>query len=127
VLTEWSTPGQRWQRIALALMSPLAGAAVWMWWGAALHGAAAILLSITAFLFGVLSFAPVYRAWMAFGERANRIVVGFLFLVIYAVIVPIFSLLRLGDRFGIRGQTRRSFWVERPRREESVESMLRMG
>jgi hypothetical protein len=124
---EWFSPGQRWQRVAFGVLLP---AEIWLvsrWWGASLHGALPVLLGIATFLFGVLSFAPLYRAWLAFGERANRVVIGLLFALIYALVVPLFSLVRLSDRLGLRGRSQRSFWVTRRQPDDTVESMLRMG
>ena len=120
-------PGQRWQRIAFALLLPLEAWVVSLWWGASLHGAIPIALGIATFFFGVLSSAPLYRAWMAFGERANRVVVGLLFSLIYGLVVPLFFFVRLQDRLGMRRRGRRSFWVERRQPDDTVEAMLRMG
>ena len=120
-------PGQRWQRITFVVLLPLEALVLWLWWGASLHGAVAIALGIATFFFGVLSSAPLYRAWMAFGERTNRVVVGVLFLLIYAAVVPLFSFVRFQDRLGMRRADRRSFWVERRQPDDTIESMLRMG
>jgi len=126
-MQDWSAPGQRWQRIALVLLLPVAGWSVWRWWGGSLHGAAALVLSIATFLFVVLSFEALHRGWMAFGERANRVMVGLLFALIYTFVVPLFSLVRLKDRLRMGGGGRRSFWVERAPSDDTLESMLRLG
>jgi hypothetical protein len=55
------------------------------------------------------------------------VVIGLLFALIYALVVPLFSLVRLPDRLGLQGRGRRSFWVERRQPDDTVESMLRMG
>lgn len=127
-MSEWLEPGKRWQRVALAVTAPLAVLAAARWWTGGLHGGLALAAGIVAFLLAVLSFPPVYRAWESFGEAANRVVVGAVFLAVYVAVVPLFSLIRLNDRLGLRARSRRaSFWVERRQPEDSIESMLRMG
>lgn len=127
-MEEWFEPGQRWQRFALAALLPFEGWIVSLWWSAQLHGAVPVALGIATFFFAVLSFPPLYRRWMAFGERANRVVVGGIFFVIYAVVVPLFFFVRFKAGFRSRSpQGRRSFWIQRRQPEDSVEAMLRMG
>jgi len=122
------TPGRLWQRLAFAVLLPLAIWAIYGWWTASLHGAVATVLGVAAFMTGVLSSAAVFRAWTAFGERLNQVVVRFLFGVIYFGVVPVFLLARLRDRLGVRGAHKReSFWLGRPPVEESAERMARMG
>lgn len=127
-MAELLVPGRPWQRLCFALLVPIFGWASYAWWHGDLHGGITLLLGFATFVTGVLSSAPVFRAWVAFGERLNRVIISLIFGLIYFAVVPLFLFARRRDRLGLRGAAQKSsFWIARPAVEESVERMARMG
>jgi hypothetical protein len=70
----------------------------------------------------------LYRRWLVFAWRLNRLVVGTLFGLIYFAVVPLFLFLQLGDRLGARAaEDQISFWKPRGAGQETLEDLSRMG
>lgn len=96
--------GAEW-RAGLAMLLALAGTVLFVW-------------SLVA----PASLQPVYRGWMAFGQRLGAIVSGVLLLVLYYIVVtPVGWLMRATGTDPLSRAARaagESYWVPHPARPE---------
>jgi hypothetical protein len=62
----------------------------------------------------------VWAGWKRFAHRVGVVQTYILISLLYGLIIPFFSLIRLGDPLRLRTKSS-SFWIVRPRREPSLE------
>jgi hypothetical protein len=90
----------------------------------------AVLVTVLAVICLIFSFRRLYSGWMVFAGILQKVVVGVLFGLCYALIVPLFWLvLRNADPLGLRSRSAHvdSFWRKRNPDETSADSYARMG
>jgi hypothetical protein len=92
---------------------------------------AAIVLWIVGVLVGLASLtAPrlgryVYVGWMTGAAAIGLVVTPVLFTVLFIVVLPVFSLIRLGDPLRLRKSNRETYWEDPKPHEPTLERMMR--
>ncbi len=122
-------PGRLWQRVLAVILVPLA---VWRIYEWAIHEGSFWLMfvcGVAAFMFLALSIPPLYARWLAFGERANHVVMTLVFGLVYFLFVPLLMIFVVPkDRLQMRkSRDRKSFWQDQTDKNDEIREMLRMG
>ncbi len=78
----------------------------------------------------VLSFAPpvgrlVYIAWMTAATTMGKIMTPVLFTLLYVVILPVFSLIRLKDPLRIKKKACQTYWLDHEHHDPTIERMMK--
>jgi hypothetical protein len=109
-------------RIGSVLLAALCAASI------GVHTFVAVLAGVLAALGFILSFRPVYDAWMRLAPRIQTVVTTLLFGTCYLVIVPIFAVfVRMSDPLRLRPRDGESSWIAERRDASDVRSYQRMG
>lgn len=92
---------------------------------------AAIALWIVGLLVGLASLAAprlgryVYVGWMTAATAIGLVVTPVLFTILFIAVLPVFSLIRLGDPLRLRKSNRRTYWESSRPHEATLERMMR--
>lgn len=65
----------------------------------------------------------IWAGWKRFAHRVAAVQTYILITLLYGLIIPFFSLIRLGDPLRLRTKSCTSFWIERPKREPGLEQV----
>jgi hypothetical protein len=92
---------------------------------------AAIVLWIVGVLVGLVSLAAprlgryVYVGWMTGAAAIGLVVTPILFTILFIVVLPVFSLIRLGDPLRLRKSKRKTYWEDPKPHQPTLERMMR--
>ena len=92
---------------------------------------AAIVLWIVGVLVCLASLAAprvgryVYVGWMTAAMAIGLVVTPVLFTVLFIVVLPVFSLIRLGDPLRLRKSNRQTYWEDPKPHEPTLERMMK--
>jgi hypothetical protein len=65
----------------------------------------------------------IRAVWKRFAQRVAAVQTYILISLLYGLIIPFFSLIRLGDPLRLRTKSSASFWIERPKDEPGLEQV----
>ena len=116
--------------VVVFVLLALFGKYVWKWetantWAVVFLALAVVFLVPSLFAPGVLR--PLYGPWVKFGFVLGVIVTTILMSVLFIIVVPIFSLIRLKDPLRVRRSRdpNESFWEPHTNSEPTIERFAR--
>lgn len=101
----------------------------WIWIGSGRQAAAVVFLAVGV---GMLACSrlpatgkALYVVWMSAAMKIGGVVTLILLTVLYVLLLPVFSLIRLGDPLRMRRKKDGSYWEEHPAHEPTIDRMAR--